>query len=135
MEVAKRGFNLISLKQTTLKQITLKQGIQKMGLVIRESIGYMVDQLRGESGFTREQAEVIVNHLWDASEDDGTDWDFCPVEIRGEWYAYNIEDIRSEFCNIDAINEAEDSDDIIEALGDRTIIAGYTDEWAVFRVF
>ena len=106
-----------------------------MALVIRESVGYMVDQLRGNSGFSRDQAAIIVDYLWDLSEDDGVDMDFDTAEIRGEWNAENVSDLRELYSNISEFEEAEDDDELLEALSDRTLIAGQVGDSVVFRVF
>ena len=100
-----------------------------MALIIRESIGYMVGQLRDNSGFDREQ-----DYLWDMSEDMGEDMEFCPTEIRCDWNACTWSGLRELYSNLVQRDLVDDSD-LLEALNDKTLVAGYTDEWVVFKAF
>lgn len=106
-----------------------------MALVIRETIEYMVQQVVEDTGLNREQAKVLVDYLWDMSEDMGVDSDFCTAEIRGDWNAYTFDELGEVYSNIEDFAQAEYNSDLIEAIQDRTEIAGSTEEWVIFRAF
>ncbi len=106
-----------------------------MALVIRESIGYMVQQLVEDTGFNREQAKTLVDYLWDMSEDMGEDLEFCTTDIRATWNACTFDELREVYSNIEAFVDADCNLELIEAIQDRTEIAGSNEEWIIFRAF
>lgn len=73
------------------------------------------------SDFTMDALEEMYNFYND--EDlfpDGVEWD--PVAFNCEWYEESPEEVKETYSNIESIANAEDEDELIEALEYYTVV-------------
>jgi len=106
-----------------------------MALITKPSMTQMISELNDESSFTYSQCESIIDYLWDLSEDCGEDMEFDPVGIRCDVNIHTWEQIREYYSNLQDIADAEDNDELLEALQDYTSIISHDDDGVLFFCF
>ncbi len=108
-----------------------------MAIIQTPSLSNLTHQLTQDeyANWSYDDAHAIVEYLDELSDDTGENIEFCPVAIRCDVNSYTWEDIREYYSNIDDIANAEDTDELLEALQDHTSIITHDDDHVVFFTF
>ena len=108
-----------------------------MALIQTASLSNLATQLVQDeyANWNYSDANAIVEHLDELSEDTGENIEFCTVAIRCDVNSYTWEDVKEYYSNIEGIADADYNEELLEVLQDYTSIITHDDDHVVFFVF
>lgn len=92
------------------------------------------EQMRPDN-FSYAGLDALFEYLESYEDDTGEGIELDVISLCCDYSEYTLEEIKSEYDHIDEVGDAEDMDEVIEALNEHTMVIGVDNDTLIIQAF